>query len=64
MCLSCNHKNIGAITKALVLKCDDGIKFSGCKQRDYKNPDAEFLKFPYIVGLTFSSQDMVMCFQQ
>ena len=48
----------GSVTKALVLQCSGGIKFSGCKQRDYTAPDADFLKFPYIVGLTFSSQDM------
>ena len=35
--------------------------FSGCQQKNYDDPKADYLRFPYIVGLTFSSQDMVMC---
>merc|ERR1712166_1474341 len=49
----------GTITKALVLQCEY-IKFSGCKQRVAANGDMNttFLAFPYLGGVTFSSQDI------
>jgi len=50
----------GTITKALVLQCERGIKFSGCKGRVAANGSMNetFLAFPYLGGLTFSSQDI------
>ena len=48
----------GTITKVLVLQCTQGIAFSGCKQRSYSDPDADFLKSPFFVGVAFSSQDI------
>merc|ERR1712232_331990 len=53
-----NSRLCGMVTKALVLKCKGGIMFSGCQQKNYDDPQADYLRFPYIVGLTFSSQDM------
>ena len=49
----------GTITKALVLQCNE-IMFSGCKGRVAANGpmNETFLAFPYLGGLTFSSQDI------
>ena len=50
----------GTVTKKLVLQCSRGIQFSGCKPKYGAGGkmNEEFLSFPYLVGMTFSSQNI------
>ena len=50
----------GTVTKKLVLQCSGGITFSGCKPKYGAGGkmNEEFLSFPYLVGMTFSSQNI------
>ena len=50
----------GTVTKKLVLQCSMGITFSGCKPKYGAGGkmNEEFLSFPYLVGMTFSSQNI------
>ena len=50
----------GTVTKKLVLQCSRGIKFAGCKPKYGAGGkmNEEFLSFPYLVGMTFSSQNI------
>ena len=50
----------GTVTKKLVLQCSNGIMFAGCKPKYGAGGkmNEEFLSFPYLVGMTFSSQNI------
>ena len=49
----------GTVTKKLVLQCSGGITFSGCRPKyGDDGMNEEFLSFPYLVGMTFSSQNI------
>ena len=50
----------GTVTKKLVLQCSKGIMFGGCKPKYGAGGkmNEEFLSFPYLVGMTFSSQNI------
>ena len=48
------------ITKHLILQCSKGIKLTGCKPRCSADGtmNEDFLSFPYLVGMSFSSQNI------